>query len=43
MVPDWGSKWNGQFIIMDVVDADFFLQMCLKGLGKSLVSDGSLM
>lgn len=43
MVPDWGSKRNGQFIVMDVVDADFFLRMRLEGLGESLVSDGSLM
>jgi hypothetical protein len=42
MVPDWGSKRSSQYIVMDVVDADFFLRMRTQRLGESFVSDGSL-
>jgi hypothetical protein len=42
MVPDWGSTDKDQYIVMDVVDADFFLRMRLQGLADLLVSDGSL-
>lgn len=36
-VKDFGSSRDDQFILVDVVDADFFLRMRLKGLGNSLV------
>lgn len=39
MVPDWGHADGDQYIVMDVVDADFFLRMRLEGLGDLLVSD----
>jgi hypothetical protein len=39
MVPDWGSGAQDQYIVMDVVDADFFLRMRLQGLGDSLICD----
>lgn len=42
MVPDWGNEDGDQFIVMDAVDADFFLRMRLEGLGDLLVSDTTL-
>ncbi|KAJ2932117.1 hypothetical protein H1R20_g4995, partial [Candolleomyces eurysporus] len=41
-VKDFGSLHDNQFVIVDVVDPDFFLRMRLKSLGDSLVVNAKL-